>query len=173
MLLLGWSPNEHVWTGLQWSPPDVSSGVPSVMFRGVTVGGIQIWCWGEGTCIVRSNPSWVMVTWNPPWTVRHTHACENITFPQFRWHAVINVHVLFYSLPKHIIHYILNFIFFKRGILFFVAILIYVLCKVWNWDLMWPYCDGNAHDIRMGEFPVGELSSKYDFDFVLQHKRNS
>ena len=45
-----------------------------------------------GTCTVRSNASWVMVTWDSPLPMhRQTHTSENITFPQVRWRAVIKV----------------------------------------------------------------------------------
>ena len=37
------SPNEQVWTSLQWWPPDVTNGGPGLM----SFGG-QVWCSGEG-----------------------------------------------------------------------------------------------------------------------------
>ena len=59
-------PNEQVWTGLQWSSPDVTSR------------GSQVWGPGgvcprsdvQGACTVKFNASWVMITQpspHPPW----------------------------------------------------------------------------------------------------------
>ena len=39
---------------------------------------------GGGGCTVRSNASWVMVTWGHPLGQTDTHTCENITFLQLR-----------------------------------------------------------------------------------------
>ena len=36
-----------------------------------------------GLCTVKSNASWVMVTWDP--VDRQTHMSENITFPRLCW----------------------------------------------------------------------------------------
>ena len=55
-----WSLNERVWRGPRWCPLDVTSKgpglgrIPSLRFR------VQVW-----PCTVRSNASWVMVTWRP------------------------------------------------------------------------------------------------------------
>ena len=66
----GGSSNEQVRTGLQWWQPDVThrgqglwwgQGVPGQMSG---EGGIM----ARGTCTVRSNASWVMVTWGLPQT---------------------------------------------------------------------------------------------------------
>ena len=50
-------------------------------------------CWhltGKGSCTLRSNASWVMVTWYPPPpTEWQTDKTESITFPQLRCRAVI------------------------------------------------------------------------------------
>ena len=52
----------------------------------------QVWTCLEGgnsTCTVRSNASWVRVTWDPLlW--KQTHATENSTFPLLRCRPVIN-----------------------------------------------------------------------------------
>ena len=65
---LGKSSSKQAWTGLQWWPPDVTS-------RGARDRGFYVWCLMEGACTVRSNASWVMVTWGVPVdreTDRHT-----------------------------------------------------------------------------------------------------
>ena len=69
------SPMSHIWVGVQES---------------------HVWCLARGqgqeACKVRSNASWVMITWDPPvdrlvWlTDGQTH--ENITFPQLCWWTV-------------------------------------------------------------------------------------
>ena len=40
-----------------------------------------------GPCIVRSNTTWIMVTWEPL-VDRQTRMTENIIFTQLRWQAV-------------------------------------------------------------------------------------
>ena len=46
-------------------------------------------CWWEDLT-VRPNASWAIMTWEPPsWTEWQKDTCENITFPQFLWWAVI------------------------------------------------------------------------------------
>ena len=65
--------------------------------RGQSWGMSHVWClggtagaWMRGACTVRSNVSWVMVTWEspyPPCAQKNTHLWK-ITFPQFRWRAV-------------------------------------------------------------------------------------
>ena len=76
----GKSSNEHVWTGVQWWPPDVSNGEGVGTKPGPMSGGV-------GT--VRSKTSWVMVTWDPPspplWA---DDACGHINFPQLRLRPV-------------------------------------------------------------------------------------
>ena len=72
----GGSPNEHVWLGLQWSPPDVTIRGSYVWCPGAWVWGwgkgAQVWCWKgggqgwEGSYTVISNVSWVMVTYISP-----------------------------------------------------------------------------------------------------------
>ena len=48
-----------------------------------------------GPYMVRSNASWIMVTWDPcGQNDRQTDMTENITFPQLRWRAVITVVVV-------------------------------------------------------------------------------
>ena len=37
---------------------------------------------------MRSNASWVMVTWDPPPSFEQTDACDNITFPQLHLRTV-------------------------------------------------------------------------------------
>ena len=39
---------------------------------------------------MRSNASWVMVTWGPPSPREQKDTSENITLPQLRWQAVIS-----------------------------------------------------------------------------------
>ena len=86
-------------------PPDVSTGErgPSQMKRSPLLATRCHWL-GVGLCTVRTNASWVMVTWTPPWTDRQTHMTENtwtppwtdrqthmtenIIFQQLRWQAV-------------------------------------------------------------------------------------
>ena len=53
----------------------------SVLMSG---GGGQGWA---VPCTVRSNASWVVVTWGPP---GQTDTTENIIFPQLRWREAIN-----------------------------------------------------------------------------------
>ena len=80
--------NEQVWTcpgGQGWRLVRASlySEVPCL-------GG-----WGQKvTCVVRSNTSWVMVTWEPSPCAQNdwqTDTIENITFPQLRWWVVTRV----------------------------------------------------------------------------------
>ena len=49
--------------------------------------------WAGGVCTMRSNASWLMVTWGPPCV--QTHTCENNTFPQIRWRVVITMKYIF------------------------------------------------------------------------------
>ena len=74
------SSGEQVWTSLQYWSPDVTS-------RGFLYSEVPC-----GHCMVRSNASRVIVTWDPLWrewqTDRQTDTTENITFPQLRWRAV-------------------------------------------------------------------------------------
>ena len=53
--------------------------------RGVPV---QMGDKARGACMMRSNASWVMVTWDPPLD-RQTDTTKNITFLQLRWREVI------------------------------------------------------------------------------------
>ena len=86
------SPNEQVWTGLRWSPPDVTSrGAKSwgLMTRGGGQGvSPQVWCPGW-----RGYPTMWPISWciwcylNPSLVNRHT-PMHNITFPQLRLWAV-------------------------------------------------------------------------------------
>ena len=69
----GGSSSEHVWTGLQSWPPNVSS-------RGWARSQGSQCSMSERYLIVRCNWSWVMVTWDLLRT--DTHMIENITFPQ-------------------------------------------------------------------------------------------
>ena len=42
----------------------------------------------EGLLLMRSNASWVMITWDPLPVDGQTHVGENITFPQLHWQEV-------------------------------------------------------------------------------------
>ena len=76
----GGGPRSDVWGGV---PGLMSRQVPGLMPRGGGLGP------GPGDCTVGSNASWVMVTWGSL-VDRQTHICENITFSQLRWRAVIS-----------------------------------------------------------------------------------
>ena len=57
---------------------------------------------GGGSCAVRSNALWVMVTWGPPVNRQtDTHTTENSIFPQLRRRAVITEHLF----GAHIVHW--------------------------------------------------------------------
>ena len=91
----GVSQNEQVWTGFQWSPPDVTSrgfpglmsrgsGVPCLTFSGV--GGVTLPHLSEGSTLP-CGPSYEAFDAIPH---EQTNACENITFPQTYLRAVMN-----------------------------------------------------------------------------------
>ena len=63
----------------------------------------QVWTsLGGGTCIGRSDASWVIVTWDPPlWTNRRTDTTENIIFPQLSWRAVVKFFYNVYHSQKN------------------------------------------------------------------------
>ena len=88
-----------------WWSPDVRTGGPQVnkfeqvfsnchqmSLAGGWAGGVTCLVSRGGdearACTVRSNASWVMVTWGPTLN-RMTETTENITFLQLRWRAVI------------------------------------------------------------------------------------
>ena len=88
-----WRSNDQVWKGLQWWQPDVTSrAIPSLMATAGRSLGSFLRGGGRARatpCTVRSNASWVILTWDslPP-VGRQTHNCENITFLKLRWRAV-------------------------------------------------------------------------------------
>ena len=93
-----WSPDvtsrgpsgEQVWTGLHSWPPDITSRVGVGLGVPEQCGPIsRALGWDEDPCLVRSNASWVMVTWglHPRGQTERT---ENITSMQLRWQAVKN-----------------------------------------------------------------------------------
>ena len=70
--------NEQVWTGLQWSPPDVTKGSRS-----------QVWCTGVGGYPYHVTYS-IMLLMLPTYLHGQTDTCENITFPQLCLPVVYN-----------------------------------------------------------------------------------
>ena len=81
---VGVSPKEQVWTGLQWSSPDVTS-------RGQGSPRSDFWEWWGWARTVSSNASWIMAPTPTSWTEWWTGKTENITFPQLCWQAVTAV----------------------------------------------------------------------------------
>ena len=77
----GGSSSYQFWKGQHWLPSDVTSRRPRESY---------VWWAGEGaglggvTCRVRSNASWVMVTWRSPPPQGQT----DISFHKLRWRAV-------------------------------------------------------------------------------------
>ena len=88
---------------------------------------------GQGWGALYSDVQWVMVTWGPP--NRMTDTCENITFPQIRWRAVI----------KYEVHMIDNFQTYSRT---FGSISDEYLCKQSN---IWHHEITELHALRKQE----------------------
>ena len=92
------SSSEQVGTGLQSWPPDVTSkGCGRVLLGPCTEGEPGPGSCSWELCTVKSNASWVMVTWEPHpcgWTDWQTRTTENITFPQLRWWAVMSRNII-------------------------------------------------------------------------------
>ena len=82
MLLEGVTLPEQVWTGLQWSPPDVIRGSPGLM----SGEGYRTWPGGRSGYPTVWPIPWCIWCYPSLWTV---DAYENITFPQLSLQAVM------------------------------------------------------------------------------------
>ena len=86
------SPNEQVWTGLRWSPPDVTSGGAKswgLMSRGGEQGvSRRVWCPGWRGCPAMWPIPWCIWCYLTPSLVNRHTPVHNITFSQIRLWAV-------------------------------------------------------------------------------------
>ena len=79
-------PNEQVWAGLQWSPPDVTSrGSPGLIT--LEEGMLHDLCWG-GTLAYDLCHDTFDVTYPPTIWQMETDTYENTTFSQLRLRAL-------------------------------------------------------------------------------------
>ena len=93
---LRWPPDVSTSGGGGWGGPQVNNFED--MEAGASSGrGLMSDIWGEGGgkswgrgCTVKSNTSWVMITWGPP-VNRQTDTSKNFTFPQLRWLVVMGM----------------------------------------------------------------------------------